>query len=151
MNADFIIYTDGSCLKNPGAGGWAAVIVDCETGEIREIFGGESQTTNNRMEMTAAITALNETPTNSKVEVYTDSQYLQNAFTKGWINNWKRNGWKTANGKDVLNQDLWLKLDKLMNLREVNLNWVKSHAGISYNERCDELARGEAEKFQKSH
>ena len=151
MNADFIIYTDGSCLKNPGAGGWASIIVDCETGEVRELQGGEKQTTNNRMEMTAAIVALSETPSNSTVELYTDSQYLKNAFTEGWIINWKRNGWKTANGKDVLNQDLWLQLDKLMKSRKVNLNWIKGHAGFNYNERCDELARSEAVKFQKLH
>ena len=151
MSADFVIYTDGSCLKNPGAGGWAAIIIDCETGEVIELHDGTGQTTNNRMEMTAAISALGKVPSNSTVELYTDSQYLKNAFTKGWIVNWKRNGWRTANGKAVLNQDLWLKLDKLMSSREVNLKWVKGHAGLNYNERCDELARSEAAKFQKLH
>ena len=146
---DYIVYTDGSCLGNPGAGGWANIIVDCSSGEIIERSGGEKQTTNNRMEMTAAIVALSEVAENTTVELYTDSQYLKNAFTKGWLTNWKRNGWLTAQRKPVLNQDLWRKLDKLMSTREVEFQWVKGHAGNKYNERCDEMARGEATKYQK--
>lgn len=148
MNNDYIIYTDGSCLGNPGAGGWAAIIVDCETGEVSEVHGGEKHTTNNRMEMTAAIVALSKVPVKSQVELYTDSQYLKNAFTKNWIVNWKRNGWITSQGKPVLNQELWFKLDDLMRTHEVEFHWVKGHAGIRYNERCDELARGEAAKYK---
>ena len=150
MDNDYIVYTDGSCLGNPGAGGYAAIIVDCETGEIIERHGGQKQTTNNRMEMTAAIVALKEIPSGMVVSIFTDSQYLKNAFTKGWINNWKRNGWLTSAKKPVLNQDLWLELDDLMMTHEVEFNWVKGHAGINYNERCDELARLEATKYKQS-
>ncbi|MBR1729574.1 MAG: ribonuclease HI, partial [Selenomonadaceae bacterium] len=112
--SNYIIYTDGSCLGNPGSGGYAAIIVDCETGEISELHGGDKHTTNNRMEMLAAINALNKIPAGSSVELFTDSQYLKNAFTKNWIVNWKRNGWITSAKKPVLNKDLWLKLDNLM-------------------------------------
>ena len=144
MFYDYIVYTDGSCLGNPGAGGWAAVIIDCDTGEITQLHDGERHTTNNRMEMSAAIAALSKLPANSHVQLFTDSQYLKNAFTKNWLLNWKRNGWITSQGKPVLNQDLWFKLDDLMNSHEVDFHWVKGHAGFSYNERCDELARNEA-------
>lgn len=146
-----IIYTDGSCLGNPGPGGWSAVIVDEDNGEVIEIHGGEKHTTNNRMEMTAAISALNELPIDSSIEIYTDSSYLKNAFTKGWISNWKRNGWKTANRTAVLNQDLWIELDQLINShRSVKFNFVKGHSGDTYNERCDKLAREEATHFKSS-
>lgn len=146
---NYIIYTDGSCLGNPGAGGWAAIIIDRNTGEIREFHGGEKHTTNNRMEMTAAIVALQESSTGSAIELYTDSQYLKNAFTKNWIVNWKRNGWLTSQKKPVLNQDLWRELDNLMMTHNVSFHWVKGHAGFDYNERCDELARAEATRYQK--
>ena len=142
---NFKIYTDGSCLGNPGAGGWAAVIVD-ENNQRAEISGGESFTTNNRMELTAAIKALQKIPQGSRADIFTDSSYLKNAFTKGWLANWKRNGW---NNGHVLNQDLWLALDELTSTRAVNFNWVKGHAGDFFNERCDELARSTAEKFQR--
>ena len=141
------IYTDGSCLGNPGAGGWAAVIVDDKSRE--EIFGGEEQTTNNRMELTAAIRALEKISAGTTVELFTDSSYLKNAFTNGWLAKWKRNGWKTANKTPVLNQDLWLALDELISTRAVKFNWVKGHAGNFFNERCDVLARSTAEKFQR--
>ena len=150
MSADYVIYTDGSCLGNPGAGGWAAIIIECSTGEVRELHDGERHTTNNRMEMMAAISALQDLPAGVTVELYTDSQYLKNAFTKRWLANWKRNGWMTSQRKPVLNQDLWIELDDLMMLHEVEFHWVKGHAGLNYNERCDELARGEASKF-KNH
>ncbi len=146
--SDYEIYTDGSCLGNPGAGGWAAIIIDCSIGEISELHGGEKYTTNNRMEMTAAITALNKISTGSTVELYTDSQYLKNAFTNGWMAKWKRNGWITAAKKPVLNQDLWIKLDNLINANNVSFHWVKGHAGFNYNERCDFLARQEATNFK---
>ena len=142
------IHTDGSCLGNPGAGGWAAVIVD-EKNNRKEIFGGEEHTTNNRMELTAAINALKKIRTGEHVELFTDSSYLKNAFTNGWLTNWKRNGWRTATGSQVLNQDLWRELDELISTRAVNFNWVKGHAGNFFNERCDELARTTAEKFQR--
>ncbi|MBR0290187.1 MAG: ribonuclease HI [Selenomonadaceae bacterium] len=142
------IYTDGSCLGNPGAGGWAAVIVD-EKNHREEIFGGEEHTTNNRMELTAAICALEKISAGEQVELFTDSNYLKNAFTNGWLVNWKRNGWKTATKNPVLNKDLWQKLDELISTHTVKFNWVKGHAGNIFNERCDELARTTAEKFQR--
>ncbi|MBR2519820.1 MAG: ribonuclease HI [Selenomonadaceae bacterium] len=141
------IYTDGSCLGNPGAGGWAVVIVD-EQNHREEIFGGEVNTTNNRMELTAAIRALEKISAGDRVELFTDSSYLKNAFTNGWLAKWKRNGWKTANKKPVLNKDLWLELDELISSRAVNFNWVKGHAGHFFNERCDELARGAAARIK---
>ena len=148
MSAEFIVYTDGSCLGNPGAGGWAAIIIECDTGDLKELHGGERHTTNNRMEMIAAISALQKLPTGAIVELYTDSQYLKNAFTKKWLANWKRNGWLTSQRKPVLNQDLWVELDNLMMTHDVEFHWVKGHAGFNYNERCDELARSEATKFK---
>lgn len=145
---DFIVYTDGSCLRNPdGPGGWAAVIIDTETGEMRELHEGNPSTTNNRMELSAAIGALSYIREGSTVALYTDSQYMKNAFNRNWIRNWKRNGWKTSQGTDVLNKDLWLKLDALFASHQVFFRWVKGHAGNTYNERCDILARSEAMKF----
>lgn len=142
------IHTDGSCLGNPGAGGWAAIIVDKQN-HREEIFGGEEHTTNNRMELTAAIRALEKISAGANVELFTDSSYLKNAFTNGWLVNWKRNGWKTASKSPVLNQDLWRELDELISARAVKFNWVKGHAGDFFNERCDLLARTTAEKFQR--
>ena len=139
------IYTDGSCLGNPGAGGWAAVIVD-EQNHREEIFGGEEHTTNNRMELTAAIRALEKISSGNSVELFTDSSYLKNAFTKGWLVKWKSNGW---NNGHVLNQDLWQELDRLVSNHDVKFNWVKGHAGNYFNERCDLLARTTAKKFQR--
>lgn len=139
------IYTDGSCLGNPGAGGWAAVIVD-EQNHREEIFGGAEHTTNNRMELTAAIRALKKVSAGASVELFTDSSYLKNAFTNGWLAKWKNNDW---NNGHVLNQDLWTELDKLVSSRAVKFNWVKGHAGNYFNERCDVLAHSTAEKFQR--
>lgn len=145
---DYIIYTDGSCLRNPdGPGGWAAVIIDTGTGEIRELHEGSPSTTNNRMELSAAIGALSAIEDGTTVALYTDSQYMKNAFTRNWLRNWKRNGWKTSQGTDVLNKDLWLRLDELFGRHQVFFRWVKGHAGNTYNERCDVLARSEAMKF----
>lgn len=141
------IHTDGSCLGNPGAGGWAAVIVDA--GKRTELSGGAEHTTNNRMELTAAIRALEKVSAGASVELFTDSNYLKNAFTNGWLVKWKRNGWKTATGGKVLNQDLWLELDGLIATRDVRFNWVKGHAGNPLNERCDTLARTTAAKFRR--
>ena len=146
----YIVYTDGSCLGNPGAGGWAAVVIDCETGEVTERSGGEHHTTNNRMELTAAIVALNCIGVGNSIELFTDSQYLQNAFTKGWLVNWKRRGWMTSGKTPVLNQDLWVALDELMTAREVKFNWVRGHGGDHFNERCDQLARDQATKYKSA-
>ena len=144
----FTVYTDGSCLGNPGAGGYAAVVIDSETGERSEIFGGEMNTTNNRMELTAALVAVKNFSAGDVVELFTDSNYFKNAFTKGWLANWKRNGWKTSAKTPVLNRDLWIELDKFMTNCTVNFHWVKGHAGNFFNERCDELARNAAKKIQ---
>ena len=147
--ADYVVYTDGSCLKNPdGPGGFAAVIVETKCGTARELSGGEPSTTNNRMELRAGIEALRALPPDSVVDFYTDSQYMKNAFTKNWLRNWKRNGWRTATGDSVKNQDLWRALDEEFQLRTVRFHWVKGHAGNRWNERCDTLARNEAGKFQ---
>ena len=143
--SEFKIYTDGSCLGNPGAGGYAAVIID-ENNNFTEISGGEAETTNNRMELMAAIEALKKVSPDDFIELFTDSSYLKNAFTQGWLLNWKRNGWKTSNKKPVLNMDLWKKLDALILKRNVKFNWVKGHAGNKFNERCDKLARTEAQR-----
>lgn len=147
-DADYIIHTDGSCLRNPGgAGGWAAVIETAATGAVEEKSGGDPETTNNRMELTAALMALTAVPEGARVALYTDSQYLKNAFTKFWLPAWKKRGWKKADGEPVLNQDLWVQLDAAFAARQVQFHWVKGHAGNLRNERCDALARAEAEKF----
>ena len=147
-DADYIIHTDGSCLRNPGgAGGWAAVIETTATGTVEEKSGGDPETTNNRMELTAALMALSAVPEGARVALYTDSQYLKNAFTKFWLPAWKKRGWKKADGEPVLNQDLWVQLDAAFAARQVQFHWVKGHAGNPRNERCDALARAEAEKF----
>lgn len=145
-----IIYTDGGCSGNPGPGGWGAVIID-GTQEIT-LSGGEKLTTNNRMELTAAIKALQEvykTPhlRTRPVTVYSDSQYVKNGITQ-WIAKWKKNGWLTAAKKPVLNKDLWLALDRVYNSLTVEWKWVKGHAGITYNERCDQLCKEEMQKFR---
>ena len=142
--ADYTVYTDGSCLKNPdGPGGFAAVILSRD-GSVREVVGGEPHTTNNRMELRAGIEALRAVPEGATLEFYTDSQYLQNAFVKRWLSAWQRRGWVTATGTPVKNQDLWQALKAECERRTVRFHWVKGHAGHRYNERCDALARQEA-------
>jgi len=139
--AIYAIYTDGSCLKNPGGpGGWAAIVV--EKGASRmEISGGAPETTNNRMELTAAIKAIARTRYKSEIYLYTDSQYLRNAVDKNWLKKWKKNGWKTSTGGEVKNQDLWQELEKVMEERTINFNWILGHAGHPENERCDQMAK----------
>ena len=145
---DFVIYTDGSCLRNPdGPGGWAAVIRDVATGKVTELHEGSPSTTNNRMELSAAIAALAFPPNPAKIALYTDSQYLKNGITK-WMTNWKKRGWKKADGQPVLNQDLWQKLDALYSRHDVPFHWVKGHVGVKLNERCDVLAKREAMKYR---
>ena len=139
------IYTDGACSKNPGPGGWAAVLM--YNGHIKEIFGSEPDTTNNRMELTAAIKGLEALNQPCKADVYTDSAYLYNGFTAGWLYNWQRNGWKTANKRPVENQDLWTVLLELNNKHAVTWHKVKGHAENQYNNRCDELAVAEVKKL----
>ncbi|MEM9169722.1 MAG: ribonuclease HI [Pseudomonadota bacterium] len=130
------IYTDGACSGNPGPGGWGVLIIDGE--DERELSGGDPATTNNRMELQAAIEALNATE--GPVVLYTDSQYVKNGLTQ-WMAGWKRNGWKTASRKPVKNQDLWRALDDAAQGRAVDWRWVKGHAGDPGNERADALAR----------
>ncbi len=132
------IYTDGACSGNPGPGGWGVFIIDGD--EEREIKGGEPNTTNNRMELMAAIEAVRAMPESTHFQLYTDSQYVKNGLNS-WIHNWKKNGWKTASKKPVKNKDLWVELDALASTRTIDWHWVKGHAGDSGNERADELAR----------
>ncbi|MEM0927689.1 MAG: ribonuclease HI [Pseudomonadota bacterium] len=131
-------YTDGACSGNPGPGGWGVLMID---GNNRQEFcGGEAETTNNRMELMAAIRALEEAPQNEPIKVTTDSQYVKNGV-ETWVHGWKRNGWKTASKKPVKNQDLWQTLDQLAQSRSVTWAWVKGHAGHEGNEAADALAR----------
>ena len=132
------IYTDGSCLENPGNGGWAAIIND--NGGVRKISGSEKSTTNNRMELMAPINALKQININSKIEIYTDSQYVKLGITQ-WINKWVNNNWQTSKKEDVKNKDLWLELYNLNKSLNVNWNWVKAHAGNPLNEEVDMLAK----------
>lgn len=132
------IYTDGACSGNPGAGGWGALLIS--EGETREISGGETQTTNNRMEMAAAIEALKVADSGAQIILHTDSQYLKNGVTQ-WMPRWKRNGWKTSDGKPVKNKDLWEELGALVSDRRISWRWVKGHDGDPGNERADALAR----------
>ena len=149
-DVDYIIYTDGSCLRNPaGPGGYAVILLDAAGNLLRELSGGEPSTTNNRMELMAGITALEAVEPGSRVALYTDSQYMQNGFVKYWLRNWKRNGWKTATGNPVSNQDLWQRLDALVLSHKVKFHWVKGHANQKYNERCDELAKAAAGRQKK--
>jgi ribonuclease HI len=138
VNADTIyIYSDGACKGNPGAGGWGALLV--ADGHRKEICGGEANTTNNRMEMTAVIRALESLKRPSTVEVHTDSQYVQKGVSE-WMAGWKRRNWRTAAGQPVKNQDLWLQLDALSQLHRIEWKWVRGHNGPPENERADELA-----------
>jgi ribonuclease HI len=138
VNADTIyIYSDGACKGNPGPGGWGALLVT--DGHRKEICGGETNTTNNRMEMTAVIRALESLKRPSTVEVHTDSQYVQKGISE-WMAGWKRRNWRTADGKPVKNQDLWLQLDALSQLHRIEWKWVRGHNGHPENERADELA-----------
>ena len=132
------IYTDGSCLTNPGDGGWAAIInID---GEIKKISGNEKNTTNNRMELMAPINALKYINSKDPIEIFTDSKYVKNGITE-WINTWVLNNWKTSNKEDVKNKDLWFELYKLNQSLNVKWNWVKAHAGDTLNEEVDMLAK----------
>jgi len=138
VNAETIyIYSDGACKGNPGPGGWGALLVS--SGHRKEISGGEPNTTNNRMEMTAVIRALESLKRPSMVEVHTDSQYVQKGISE-WMSGWKRRNWHTADGKPVKNQDLWLQLDALSQLHRIEWKWVRGHAGHPENERADALA-----------
>ena len=131
------LITDGACIGNPGPGGWACILRYGET--KKEMFGSEPATTNNRMELTAAIKGLSAVKEPCQVEVVTDSEYVKNGITK-WIHGWKRNGWRTSAKKPVVNQDLWNELDGLVTSHHVQWTWTKGHADHEDNNRCDELA-----------
>lgn len=139
------IWTDGSCLGNPGPGGWAFVATDGKN--TAERSGGERDTTNNRMELTAVIRALTAARRHSEIELHTDSQYVKNGM-QSWLKNWKKNNWRTADKKPVKNQDLWMQLDALSGAIKIHWHWVRGHNGNEMNERCDELARTAAEKLK---
>ena len=132
------IYTDGSCLTNPGNGGWAAIISDGK--ETKKISGSEKNTTNNRMELLAPINALKEVNNDIEIKIYTDSQYVKNGITE-WINTWLANNWKTSKKEDVKNKDLWIELYNLNKSLNVQWNWVKAHDGNPMNEEVDLLAK----------
>lgn len=139
-----LIYTDGSCLGNPGPGGWAAILLLPGTSHRREISGGFRRTTNNRMEILAVIEGLAALKEACEVDLFTDSQYVRNAVEKGWLYSWLKNGWRKADKKPVLNADLWQKLLPMLKLHELRLHWLRGHAGHAENERCDMLARSRA-------
>ena len=132
------IYTDGSCIGNPGRGGWAAIILN--SGKKTEVKGSKKDTTNNQMELLAPIEALKKIPKGSKVQIYTDSKYVKSGITE-WIHNWKKNGWKTANKKEVRNRELWTELDLLNNEFEIKWSWVKGHSNDALNNEVDLLAK----------
>ena len=132
------IYTDGSCLENPGNGGWAAIIIDDE--KKTQIKGSKKNTTNNQMELLAPIEALKKIPKGSEVQIFTDSKYVKSGITE-WIHNWKKNGWKTSNKQKVKNKELWIELDLLTNEFEINWNWVKAHSTDKLNNEVDLIAR----------
>ena len=132
------IYTDGSCLENPGNGGWAAIIVD--DGKKTQIKGSKKNTTNNQMELLAPIEALKKIPKGSKVQIFTDSKYVKSGITE-WIHNWKKNGWKTADKQPVKNKELWEELDLLNNEFEISWNWVTAHSTDELNNEVDLIAR----------
>jgi len=137
------IYTDGACSGNPGPGGWGAILM--YGGATKELSGGEASTTNNRMELTSVISALEALKEACEVKLYTDSQYVANAINLGWLDSWRKMGWKRKGG-DVKNPDLWIKLIPLLGTHMVEFIWVKGHAENEYNNRCDEMAVMESRK-----
>ena len=149
---ELFAYTDGGCSGNPGPGGWGVILQAVDAGEVvkeRELSGGADETTNNRMELMAAIAALEALKQASAITVVTDSTYLRDGITK-WIHGWKRNGWKTATKKDVKNADLWQRLDAIRAAHDVTWDWVKGHAGHEQNERADKLATAEIKARKKA-
>jgi len=139
MTLQVTLYTDGACSGNPGPGGWACVLLYKDL--KRRISGFENHTTNNKMELMGVIHGLETLTRPMPVLIITDSQYVKNAFTAGWLDNWQKNGWKTKSGDPVKNQDLWLQLSLLQRKHTLSWQWVKGHSGNEYNEMCDELAR----------
>lgn len=144
MNKKVDIYTDGACSGNPGPGGWG-VLIEIDNENI-ELSGGDRETTNNRMELMAAIKALEEIDKDYEITLYTDSNYVKDGITS-WISNWKKNNWKTASKKDVKNKELWMRLDEAIKDKNISWVWVKGHAGNKGNEQADYLARSALEKL----
>ena len=143
------IFTDGACSNNPGAGGFAAILIYNSVERI--VVGGEKLTTNNRMELTAVIRGLSVLKEPCEVKLHSDSQYIVDAFTKGWIEDWQKRGWKTAAKKEVKNIDLWEELLRLTKIHSVEFVKVKGHSDVEYNNRCDELAREEVKRISSQH
>lgn len=139
------IYTDGACRGNPGRGGWGAILE--YAGYRREISGGEAETTNNRMELTAVIEALSLLKEPCEVRLYSDSKYVIDGLSKGWAKSWRKNGWKKSDRTPALNPELWEKLLTLVERHRMHYEWIKGHDGHPYNERCDALATAEADRF----
>ena len=147
---DLFAYTDGACSGNPGPGGWGVLLVAKNQGEVvkeKELFGGQENTTNNQMELFAAISALEALDRPSQIKIITDSSYVKDGVTQ-WLENWKKNKWKTASKKPVKNAELWRRLDQARSMHQVKWEWVKGHAGHPENERADELARRGMEPFK---
>ncbi len=142
---EIVLYTDGSCSKNPGPGGWGAILQYKQ--HKLELSGGAVSTTNNQMELTGVIEGMKALNEPCKVELYTDSQYIVNAINKGWLRNWQKNGWKKADKSPVLNKELWLEIIELFNKHDVTVHWVKGHAENEYNNRCDQLAVAQTKKY----
>lgn len=138
------IYTDGACSGNPGPGGWGAILQYKE--QSRELSGGEKDTTNNRMELSGAISALGALKEPCEVDLYTDSQYIANAINKNWLSGWKAKNWKRKDG-ELKNVDLWQELDRLLQIHTVTFHWVKGHADNEFNNRCDALAVEQRDKY----
>lgn len=145
MMKEVYIYTDGSCKKNPGPGGWCAILVYGK--HERVISGGEAMTTNNRMELTAVIRALEALREPCSVKLVSDSKYVIDALSLGWAQSWKRNGWRRSDNSPALNPDLWERCLELTGRHDMHYKWVRGHIGHPYNERCDEIAQSEAAKF----
>ncbi|MBR3641727.1 MAG: ribonuclease HI [Oscillibacter sp.] len=142
------IYTDGACSGNPGPGSWGAILIYGE--HRRELCGGEAETTNNRMELTAVIRALEALKEPCEVELWSDSKYVTDALAKGWALSWRKNGWRKADKKPALNPDLWDALLSLADTHTLRCHWVKGHAENEFNNRCDEMAVAESRKFSES-
>jgi len=145
MMKSVTVYTDGACSGNPGPGGWGAILN--YKGNIREMSGGEAQTTNNRMELMGVISALKALKYPCEVQLYTDSKYIVDAINKGWLKSWKSKGWKRKDG-ELKNIDLWQEIWELISLHTVTFNWVKGHADNPHNNRCDEMAVAQRDKHR---
>ena len=147
MSKNIILYTDGACSGNPGPGGWAAILFYKDHELVKS--GGEIDTTNNRMELTAVIEGLSALKEHCDVTVFSDSKYIIDSVQKEWVYNWRRRGWRTSSGDSALNVDLWQCLLELLELHKVNFIWVKGHEGNEMNERCDSIAVAESKKYSQ--